>query len=648
MRIAACVLLLTFASGSVIGGSGTDSPGVTVPAAPPRSHAYIDDDDQRPLAELSFDTPAARSDNLQLRISATGPEVEPISGYRGFSGTNRYTAEELSLMLAGIHDVEIRTRDEGGAVNRGTIRPGRTGTLPERRFVPGQPIDFLARTDRVYLLELIVLSGTQSSGRFVTEVLLNGVPRLQTEYTVHGGVFRIIDVQSVGHDEQLLTDVRWIRPGTARRPAVSEWHRYVSLQEVTPLPPELLDGWKDRDQEGRWVRMHLDVQQHPERLDAWISFLVQQKEFELLEWIALYVPDAFKSHNVGQQLVAANAPQWLRVAVWHQSAALNVGHTLQVSSEIIQYHQPAVVEHWLAQHRSRIDNWQHNVSVLYDQLVADDVPPKDSNALLPPLQPAEVFRLLTPPDDVIEFGDRTRAGAADVYLHQVLRAIDGLIISGRFDQPKMQQVRQLTRHSSVEIRQAALLAFSSLAPRYPRTERFDDIVAMIDDPDQPAVVREAALMGYSFQNHPAALLKVHEVAGSPDHAAWSAAVSRLGDIGESWSVSLLTTVDKSLLTDAQQQILGNALAQIRSRADSEKAAAATFRVLKLAAFARQSGSALADRLADQAKQSARKLSVDDREQLRRMKPLAGGPIWTPGGDEAFRTEFETLRAAALQ
>jgi hypothetical protein len=618
------------------------------PRSAPRGESYIDDDDQRALADLRFYLDPQRGDALQIAISAVGPQVEPIGGYRGIGGTNRYTAEELQLMLSGFHDVQIRTRTPDGRIRIGTISSQRSQRLPTRLFRPGQPIDFFAMTAREYPLEVIAHTSQSGPGAATTEVLLNGVPRLRVNYIIERGNVRLLGAESIGHDDQLLTDLRWIRPGQNGRPDIAQRHLFVAAQDNAELPATLISDWESRDIEGRWVRLRRDLEANPERIDLWVDYLHKRGEDELLEWLAIYIPDAFKSHNVGTLLANSDSPRWLRVAVWHQNAPVSIGHSRQVANEIVLYHAPAIAEDWLAKHRNDIDNWENRVSTFYDQLTGDKIPPADSSALLPPLQPVDVFKFLTPASNVIPFGDRLQAQPGDVYVHQVLRAISGVVVSGRSDKEFLAAVRQLTRHDNLQIRQSALMSFSWLAKRYDGMERFEDLVALVDNPAEPDLLREAALMGYSYHWHPAVLLKLHDVAREPSHPAWRAAVSRLGDIGQSFSVELLNRTDKSQLNAGDKQLLSDALNRIEARVAGEIQLSDVAARLRLATFAAEMKDPHTRMLREWAVAGGQKLDTKGRQDLQAWAPWVYGKFWTPASEEQFEKNYAELLEAAIK
>ena len=62
-----------------------------------------------PNEKLNIKATNNSQSSLDIRISAVGSDVDPIPGYRGVHDANRYTAEELQLMLSAKHAVEVHT-----------------------------------------------------------------------------------------------------------------------------------------------------------------------------------------------------------------------------------------------------------------------------------------------------------------------------------------------------------------------------------------------------------------------------------------------------------------------------------------------------------------------------------------------------------
>ena len=63
----------------------------------------------------------------------------------------------------------------------------------------------------------------------------------------------------------------------------------------TAREPVSRSEWNARDMEGRWALIANQVAEDSSTAGIWVEYLKQEKEFQLLEWMAIYIPDAFKS-----------------------------------------------------------------------------------------------------------------------------------------------------------------------------------------------------------------------------------------------------------------------------------------------------------------------------------------------------------------
>src|SRR5262249_33542804 len=150
--------------------------------------------------------------------------------------------------------------------------------------------------------------------------------------------------------------------------------------------------------------------------------------------VALHYPLHFIGIDAAWALARADAPQWLGVIAWLR---LMEDHGEVVTEEVLVKHDPTQALAWLEKYASDATLAQgEKVNRFHDrnlEYLAQDVknlrkkyqPGKLGNAL-PPLQPAEVFRHLDAPAELAVFGDRKKAEPGKVYVHQVLRAIQGL------------------------------------------------------------------------------------------------------------------------------------------------------------------------------------------------------------------------------
>ncbi len=609
---------------------------------PLKQHAYIDDDDQRPLADLRFDVEPKQQQNLKITVSAIGPNVEPIAGFRGVHGANRYTAEELELILAGHHIVEVVTEFDDGQSVAGRILSGRYGTIPERRMLPDGRLDFLAHTIREYPLELVVDPQTQSSGRRRTVVIVNGRPRLRCVYNITNGRVEGLEVQSLGGHAFLAG---MLDDGNHQKGS-----RIILTAVQESKPPVSETEWTARDLEGKWVLLSAEIASEPTKIPAWVEFLKQKKEFQLLEWMAIYVPDAFKTHGVAEALRASDAPQWIRVVAWHTAGPFYLGHGEQQAQSLLTS-APGLAEHWLQTHKDKIEPWEGMIEQLYAGFKKDKFDAVDSSDYLPPLQVANVFNHLPNAKEAVEYSKRQQTVNGVVYIHQVIREINGIVVSGRRDPELLKTVRELTKHSSNDIRQAAFLAHTYILPGTPATERLDDFARVIDDSEESDMIRESALMGFSYHTHPSVLLKLHQVAADPQHAAWSAAVSRIGDIGIGFSVSLLKQLQNTKLADEQSRLLTDSLKRLTQRelANRNVDAWDMARRIALAVYAKQTNDPNSELIKEWVMQSKTRMADKELQNLKVQWNFAAvNDFWLPTPVSAFQKDYDKFKAEVLK
>ena len=135
---------------------------------------------------------------VHLTASAQGPNVDPITGYRGLRGTNHITARELEKTLTS-GQLRIVTQHAASSTKHfGTCWPGRRGHIPERRVDENGKLLLHALSKRDYLLEVHCRSVPLPDGEHDTYVEVKGVPRLRVRTVVREGTGQIVSVQSLG------------------------------------------------------------------------------------------------------------------------------------------------------------------------------------------------------------------------------------------------------------------------------------------------------------------------------------------------------------------------------------------------------------------------------------------------------------------
>lgn len=614
----------------------------TVDVVHPPSHNYLDDDDQRRLADLTFEAVAGLHPSLRITVSAKGAEVESGGGYKGIAGENRHTAEELAFIIDDSNPLEVVTVTSDGKRFHGRLSASHYARVHERRLLPNGSLDYLSRTKREYPVQIEINARGVSSEPLTTYLVVDSQARLRCDYRLVDGQVLDLSIQSLGDDPFHLRRYPGLR--------LAGFRRYSPVIDDKLPDPVSMEEWNSRDREGKWVLMNNALVHDPSTLVAWTAFLNRNKEFALMEWLAIYHPDGFHSGGVGSLLAAADAPQWIRVAAWHCTGASRAGHGIQTANTLLYSQAPGVVERWLQTHRDQCDNWDLMQKVL-DQLVRDRTPiAPATDRYLPPLQENDVYKYLNPPESIQDFGDATEATEGVVYEHQVIRAINAVSANGRRSDDVVGRVRMLTKHSREAIRIHALLAFSYYAPDFPGTEKFADFEAIIDDNGESDRIREAALMGWSYHKHPAVMLKLYDVAADHAHGAWKAAVSRLGDLGDDYSVKQLQDLDRTKLTDEQQQILANTLDRCRQRLIKRKAPLSTTMAkrIQLTVFAQMSGHSKADNLKAWVLESATRM---DPKQVQRLVGLAWEKlpsVWFPDHASDPQQTYESLRDEVVQ
>lgn len=519
-------------------------------------HDYRDHDDGRTNAAVRAAVrPEGDTTLLELTVSALGPLVEPPRGFEGISGANRITAEELEMLLDGRRTLSGETLHAAtGMLDAGTFREGSRGRLPVRRLLCDGRIVYHGLTRDELPLELILQSRLDGDGDHWVTWRVDGIPRLRVTVEVHRGEARIVRIDGLdpAPPREPATDIAAVAGGrtlvTALRDAV----------DTGPVEaPVDLDEWRRRDAEGRWALFWRSVEADPASARRWVRFLAERRELELLEWVAIYRPRSFHVLDVGTVLAEIGAPQWIRVAVWNLGAV--DGHTMQSAEAQLLLSRPAEVLNWLRRHPAVVKG---TVAEVFAELERRTGPAAALDGALAPLDPAVVFAHLDAPARIADLGDRERAERDTVYLHQVFREIDGLVALRTPEPTLLEKLDTLTRHASERVRQKALLAYTYVSPNLVEHDHF--LVTARSTTELPRV-REAALLAASYSRHPRVWLALHHIAFDERHPAWRAAVSRLGDIGDEFTLDVLG--GRKLDSEAGEFLL-HELARIRKRIEA--------------------------------------------------------------------------------
>jgi hypothetical protein len=323
-------------------------------------------------------------------------------------------------------------------------------------------------------------------------------------------------------------------------------------------PPADATSFAARDLEGRWAA----YRESPDPVAAWVAFSAARRDWDLLEWIALTArtPEALNA------LEEADAPAWIRCALWRLEGADS--HADEQARALLLGRRRGEVLDWLERHPQAV---RGPVTSVLDRL-REDVPKDgrvDASRLLPPWTPATLLRDLDPRPPPAPAAAR------------VERALLAWARSSLRTDPWVAKVAALLSHADPAVRRAAALVCAYLPP--PRVP-FEALERLLRDGRQPDDVRAAAAIGLSFSSEPQALLVLLHVAEDPEHPAATAALSRLGDLGDEFAAERLTKAGAPAREAARVEALG----RIRARLAAEDPAGFASRVpamLRRAAWA---------------------------------------------------------------
>jgi hypothetical protein len=501
---------------------------------------------------------------VTIVVSASGPAVKPPPGFQHLTGSNVITAEEMDD-LARENRLTVEALHDGGS-QLAPVKEGRRTHLRMRRYVPGEPIDFEALSTREYLLELSATIPAIEPGTHRIDWRVDGQARLRVVLEVDNGDdgdgdARILSVESV--DPETSWRDRFAielvaRIGLELASAVA----LVGVDEPKVEPPVDMEEWQARDLEGRWVLSRRAIDENRESARAWVGFLARQDEFELLELIAITDPRSFGMLGIGEALSRAEAPESIRVDAWTLQAARD-SHTQESAKGTFLLRRPSKTLAWLKE----FPQSGTAMESLRRELEAMNLEPAESHDALPPLRAEVVFALLDAPEELADFGDRKRVELGKVYVHQVLRTIDAFVASRIRDEVFLAQLRKLTRHKDLEVRRRALLAHAHFESKHIPHEEF---LRVSDDKSESPLIREAAFLGASYSGHPAIYARLHNLAVQPSDPAWKAAVSRLGDIGDAFTLRHLEALTEKC--SAQERgFIEKEIARVRERVESQRA-----------------------------------------------------------------------------
>ena len=540
-----------------------------------RMFLYADDEDQKINAEL-FATLTRTPDGkgqLHLRLSASGPFVDPQPGFTGLRGYNRHTAFQLQALTDPHGLFYIATSDPSGKFIGGhaTVRR-QYGSMPQRKLNRDGSIDYFYIPPQSFLLQIDTSTRALPPGSYVTEIWARNEPRLRVRYELTPDRSRILRMENLGH---VPADQKLTPPGDDN----GKWH-FVQDPPAPSKPPEVNpmpeNEWRKLSTAEKWAKFDQAVGEHPEQEKGWIDYLFRIKDYDFLEQLGLHRVGAFETGGIGNRLKQENAPQWIRLTIWMRKASL--GHTSSVVDQILYAEDSRDDMYSYMKKYPDLLNVARNKEVFrrHEKNEAKNV---DVSRFLPPLKWEDVLGHLD---------------SEDASVPERKRAIQGVIVRAEFEEPWIGKILRLAEHNEESVRQSALLAFTQFPSEKIPMRR---LLTWIDSEEEGKKIRESALLAHSYGEDRAAYPTLLRIAGDRDHPAWAAAVSRLGDLGDDYALNLLSDLSvepgEELLTRAQTRIIERA-----SKLNDSRVASQMIRKLTRVAWAEENQLALAPSLKD--------------------------------------------------
>ena len=301
--------------------------------------------------------------------------------------------------------------------------------------------------------------------------------------------------------------------------------------------------WEDRDLEGRWVAVAGMLRDADTKgQEALATRLAQGGDHELLEMLAL----ARGWEPWGKALLQADSPHWVRTTVWLTRSTDS--HNMDGAASAVKQHRQLVLA-WLQRFPA---GGNPIVEKVLEVPSSNQKPPMGGAAedaavarQLPPLDPAAVsLRWLHVRGELPFFGERKTAEPGVVYVHQVTRAITTLCQCNWVGPAETSVLVRLMSHPQQVIRDAVVAGMARLQPA---VVPWQALLRVVDGPRggpeaTPLRDRNLAVVALARSGHPAAWLRVHDVAADPDHPARANALRTLERVGNEASLVLLSAM----------------------------------------------------------------------------------------------------------
>lgn len=526
----------------------------SIATAQVRTDLYFDPTDQRTHADVKSQI---TQNQLRLRVSAVGEGVDSLPGFTGVNGTNLQTAYELDQLIKG-DLVEILTFSSTGlSQGVGNLIPRSRGRISTRQLSYEGVISYDELSNQVYWLSFDAIGPPLKKGNYRTEIWARGELRLGIEIAINAdGSGTVIDFIEVPHAETFPKNAGGL-------------FRFVSTEvDETYIAPITEVDWQKRDIESKWVAFKKSTSDGG-NLKHWIHFLSTQKDYAFLELVGFYQIDAINLFGVGDVLSKANSTGWLALIHWIRGEKPPTrGHGWTAMDGLfLAEDQQDVVYSWIKKHKL-----EAAYTTILQTIEGRKIKPKlvDVSKYKAPHQFASLLKSLDPPKSIETLKlEATESDPKQVYLHQVLRAIDAVVVANKMIVPEVQtKFKMLRTHPHERIRQAVYLAYT-----YGKTAVIPtDLMAVTNNEQETDKVREAAFLAHSYRAEPLIYPDVIAMAKKLNHPAWKAAMSRLSEtLADGFAVEQLQVLEFKKGADFHAASIEKSQKRIDSKLQNPKA-----------------------------------------------------------------------------
>lgn len=459
---------------------------------------------------------------IKILISSVGIEVQAFQDFTGIRGYNLLTAKTLASILAKNSCFNINIKNlSTQEITKANIILNEQDHFPIRRLNYSGDIEFLAKSPLEYPKSIAVSANNLKDGNYEAEFIMNDQVRFILPFAVKGNSLEY-DLKNI--ETKISKFISSNNSVIMFAPEVEK-----GSKEIQNLAEVNLKVWVKLHQEGKWIYFIAAIDKNPNSINNWIDFLIASKEYKLLEWFVMSNRNGFDDYKLGVKLFEADAPNWISILHW---IYVNSDEHMNMSKEEVLKKKPELIKSWM-------DKYKITEPMLTSKLLNINGG-VDVKKYLEPIDTKLILKYLDCPEEVLVLKDEDKVLENKVYQHQVIRSINTL--KGTKEKTEwLPKLLQLTVHKNENIAQNAFLIYTGFPDQI---IPYEDFYKISEDAQKSNKIREAAFMAFTFGNHPMIYEKTHILVADSLDPRWRTAISRMGDIGDDFSLFYLNRFQK--------------------------------------------------------------------------------------------------------